>query len=61
MTPLETRLTDAPLANVELRDYDVSARARERAESDIVVALAGPEAQRTHARIPGAPSMALLI
>ena len=25
MTPLETRLTDAPLANVKLRDYDVSA------------------------------------
>src|ERR1700722_11677962 len=29
-------------------DYDVSARVRERAESDIVVALAGPEAQRRH-------------
>ena len=29
-------------------DYDVSARVRERAEADIVVALAGPEAQRRH-------------
>jgi hypothetical protein len=29
-------------------DYDVSARVRERAEANIVVALAGPEAQRRH-------------
>jgi hypothetical protein len=29
-------------------DYDVSARVRERAEADIVVSLADPEAQRRH-------------